>query len=60
MPVSRFDKLLDALLMALSHLGDRESPPMMTEDAFTRAMVEALRQGKSFIRPRTFAGGGGL
>ena len=60
MPTSRFDKLLDALLMALSHLGDQQAPsPMLTEDAFTRAMVEAFRQGKSFIRPRTFAGGGG-
>ena len=57
MPVSRFDKLLDALLMALSHLGER-SPTMLTEEAFARAMVEALKQGKSFMRPSTFAGGG--
>jgi len=56
--VEQFDKLLDALLMALSRMSHPETSPL-DEMAFTRAMVEALKQGKSFIRPRTFAGGGG-
>ena len=61
MPVSRFDKLLDAILMFMMHLREKEgdTPAPLTEDQTTRAMVEALRQGKGFIRPRTFAGGGG-
>ena len=61
MPVSRFDKLLDAILMFMTHMTQKEkpsSPLPMTEEQMTRAMLEALKQGKSFIRPSTFAGGG--
>ena len=60
--VSRFDKLLDAILMFMTHMTQKDTttPPLsMTEEQMTRAMLEALKQGKSFMRPRTFTGGGG-
>lgn len=53
---TRFDKLLDALVMMLKQMGQGPPNPGLGEDELTRAMVRALEQGKRFIRPRTFGG----
>ena len=52
----RFDRLLNALLTLLERQQLPDSKEPMSEAQLTRAMVRALKEAKSFIRPRTFGG----
>jgi len=54
---SRFDRLLEAMLLLLKRVGT-EDESVMTEDKLERAMFNALHSARFFIKPSTFAGGG--
>lgn len=51
---SRVDKLLEAILLLLKI--KNRSGGGLSEDVLVRAMIRAFKQGKQFIRPRTFGG----